>query len=281
MSYQQKINRLFADINKKGAVYPTYPSYHKGPYLEEMFVEHGEKCGDRYLIPVFWTNAYKEQKQAIIQQKLHLLDPSKKYYCVCTHDDAPTESLPPDTLVFGAGGNNLATIPVPLVVSEVPQYEEKEKDITASFIGSYTHPIRAQMAQCCPPEVHGYALSMQPHWSEKITEERFRAFEDISIRSKYMLCPRGYGPTSYRLYEAFQYKAVPVYISDRFWLPWEDEVRWDDLIVKITPDQIPEIKSILENYDDKRETMIEYASNIYEDYFSIEGAFNKILDKLR
>ena len=278
MSYQQTINALFADINKKEAVYPTYPSYHTGPYLEEMFVAHGKKCGDRYLIPIFWTNAYKENKQALIQHKLNQLDPSKKYYCVCTHDDAPTEMLPPDTLVFGAGGNNAKAIPIPLVVSKIPYFEKAKKDIRASFVGSYTHPIRGQMAHYASPD---FIISMQSQWSETITDDRFNAFEKVSSRSQQVLCPRGYGPTSYRLYEAFQYGAVPVYISDRFWLPWEDEVRWDDLIVKITPNQTPEIKSMLDNYDDKREAMIEYASNIYEDYFSIEGVFNKILDKLR
>jgi len=274
MSYQKTINSLFADINQQDAVYPTYPSYHMGLYLEEMFVEHGEKCGDRYLIPVFWTNAYKEHKQGLIQQKLNQLDPNKKYYCVCTHDDAPTESLPPDTLVFGAGGNNTSTIPIPLVVSKIPYFKDGEKDIRASFVGSYTHPIRGQMAHYASPE---FVLSMQPQWSETITDERFNAFETVSSRSQYVLCPRGYGPTSYRLYEAFQYGAVPVYISDRFWLPWEDEVTWDDLIIKITPEQIPDIKTILDRYDEKREAMIEYAASIYDEFFSIEGVFKKIL----
>ena len=278
MSYQSYINDLFFPLNKAEAIYPPYPSYHKGPYLEEMFVEHGEKVGDRYLIPVFWTNVYKENKQKLLQQKLNQLDPSKKYYCVCTHDDAPTEKLPLDTLVFGAGGNNPNTIPIPLVVSRIPEQRTEEKTIKASFVGSYTHPIRAAMTQQASPDL---LISMQAQWSEVITEERFSSFEDVSSKSRYMLCPRGYGPTSYRLYEAFQYGAVPVYISDRFWLPWRDELNWEDLIITVTPEKIPKINHILDSYEDRHESMIECAASVYEEFFSIEGVFKKILDKVQ
>jgi len=34
--------------------------------------------------------------------------------------------------------------------------------------------------------------------------------------SKFALCPRGYGKTSFRIQEALQYGAIPVYISDEY-----------------------------------------------------------------
>lgn len=258
-------------------MFPTYPGYHTGHYLEEMFAHHKESCGDRYLIPIFWTNAYKQNQQQIIQEKLDQLDPTKKYYCVSTHDDAPTEKLPPDTLVFAGGGNNPNTIPIPLVVSKVPEYKKEDKTIRASFVGSHTHAMRGDMAAYVPPE---YVISMQPSWSDVITDERFSAFEETSIRSEYMLCPRGYGPTSYRMYEAFQYGAIPVYISDRFWLPWEKELNWDNLIIKITPQELPNIKQILDDNEEMKDSMLEYAASVYDEYFSLDGVFKKIIEKV-
>ena len=118
---------------------------------------------------------------------------------------------------------------------------------------------------------------MNPQWSEKVSSDDFKLFEEVSSRSKYMLCPRGYGTTSYRLYEAFQYGAVPVYISDEFWLPYESTLDWDKLIVRITPDQLPNLKSILNGYDDRWETMIAYATEVYEEFFSFEGVAAKIM----
>ena len=57
--------------------------------------------------------------------------------------------------------------------------------------------------------------------------------------SYFALCPRGYGVTSYRLYEAFEFGVVPVYISreDEYYLPFEDIVDWDKLCVFHDPDK--------------------------------------------
>ena len=275
MNYQSEIFKLFEELNSEGPTYPTYPPYHEGPYLEEIFSKNVTFETDRLLIPVFWTNVYKQGREALLQEKLNKLDQDKRYYCVCTHDDAPKEKLPKDTLVYSAGGLKADAIPIPLVVSKVPSHLKVKKDIYASFIGSYTHPMRLQMAHYC--QHLGFALTLNPQWAEEVKSSDFKLFEEVSSRSKYMLCPRGYGPTSYRLYEAFQYGAVPVYISDNFWLPWEDEVDWEKLIIKITPSQIPDIKNILNSYDDKREAMIDYGMQVYNDFFSFKSVVSKIL----
>lgn len=275
MSYQSHINDIFSSLNNTDLVYPIYPPYHKGLYLEEIFCKNPKKNKDRYLIPVNWTNIYKQKKETLLQEKINQLNPDEKYYCVCTHDDAPKETLPKDTLVYSAGGNNTKATPIPLVVSKVPSYTKRNKDIYASFVGSYTHPIRLQMAKYT--QHTKFVLSINPQWSETVQDNQFKFFEEVSSRSQYILCPRGYGTTSYRMYEAFQYKAVPVYISDKFWLPWENQIDWNKLIIRITPGQIPSIKDILSDYDDRREAMIQYASKVYEDFFSLEGVVKRIL----
>jgi hypothetical protein len=274
MSYQNQINELFKELYVDAPCYPTYPPYHQGYYLEEMFCRKPKMSGDRYFIPVFWTNVYKQGKERLVQSKLDQLDPSKKYYCVCTHDDAPKETLPPDTIIYSAGGNNRETTPIPLVVSRIPKAVSLDKDVYASFVGSYTHPIRKLMLDHNHPD---FVIGMSNQWSDLVSEDREKIFHDISSRSKYILCPRGYGATSYRLYEAFQYGAVPVYISDNFWLPWEYELDWEKLIIKISPEQVSNMREILRDYDSKRSSMVSYAEEIYDEFFSIEGVYNKLL----
>ena len=135
------------------------------------------------------------------------------------------------------------------------------------------------MAQHAPKD---YVISMQSQWSETVTTDQFSLFEDLSARSKFVLCPRGYSATSYRMYEAFQYGAVPVYISDEFILPWEDDLDWSKLVVKVTPDQLPEIEQILDSYsDDQWEDMVSYGKESYQKYFFFDSVISIIQDKAR
>ena len=53
-----------------------------------------------------------------------------------------------------------------------------------------------------------------------------RRFVELMSRSVFALCPRGYGRTSYRMYEALQLGCIPVYIHDEPWLPYADELDW-------------------------------------------------------
>jgi len=293
MDYQQEINNLFAPLNEPSAVYPPYPPYHVGPYLEERFVHLGKVPVHRrmlgglprhtYLIPVFWTNVYKENKNQELQAALDKLDPDMDYYCVCTHDDAPLEVLPKKTQVFRVGtrhqlrGTIIPPVQIPCTASPIPFYHKKEKDLKASFVGSYTHPIRGEMAHHAPKE---YVISMQSQWSEIVTTDQFSLFEELSARSKFVLCPRGYAATSVRMYEAFQYGAVPVYISDDFILPWKEEIDWDNLVVQITVDQLPDLGEILDSYsEEKWEDMVSYGESVYQKYFFFDSVVSIIQDK--
>ena len=280
MEYQETINNLFAPLNESKAVYPPYPLYHKGPYLEEKFVQHGKKEGDRYLIPVFWTNLYKEHKNELVQNLINKLDPTKKYYCVCTHDDAPLETLPSDTLVFRVGtrhqlrGSKVAPIQIPCTASPVPPRPVVDKDIPVSFIGSYTHPIREEMLEHVNKD---YTIMMKPQWTEVIPEEHFKIFHEVCSRSKFILCPRGYAATSVRMYEAIQYGAVPVYISDEFITPWDDDIDWDKLVIKVPHDKLSDLSFLIDCCSDKRLDMVEYGKSIYNRLLSMHGVFDEIL----
>src|SRR5690606_4276283 len=56
-------------------------------------------------------------------------------------------------------------------------------------------------------------------------------FEAVMSRTVFALCPRGYGKTSFRLYESMQMGCVPVYIYDDPWLPYTDILDWSELAV--------------------------------------------------
>ena len=153
------------------------------------------------------------------------------------------------------------------------------KDIVASFVGSNTHIIRQAMMQNVPPE---YAVLMKPQWTEVVPDDEAQTFEMISARSKFVLCPRGYAATSVRMYEAFQHGAVPVYISDEFITPWDDEIDWDKLVLKVAPADVERLTEIIEECSDENwEMMADYGKKIYSTHFSMEAVFNKIIETVR
>lgn len=267
------------DIYRPAPKYPVYPPYHHGLYLEDYFYEYSKNVTfSRTYIPIFWTSIYCNNEPYNIQGVLNRYNREGKYFTVCQHDDAPRETLPLDTLVFSAGGNviNDQTIPIPLVCSLIPNPEiNKEKDYFCSFVGSNTHPIREQLLQKYKNNTKFAFVCGQ--WKPQVSSDNYNIFKTITQRSRFTLCPRGYGRTSFRLYEAMQLGSVPVYVSDYHYLPYTDRINWNDIAVLIKPNEIPHMQDILENIsDEKWQFMREKINRLYHQYFSLDGVCSQI-----
>jgi hypothetical protein len=279
---------------------PPYPPYHKGKYLEQYFIDFYNQNKKKFdatefnFILVAWTDIYLHRPDLIndLQKDLNELDPFKKYFTVSQHDDAPFQALPPNTKNYSAGGNQPNTIPIPLICSPIENAPDfNKKDIFCSFVGSITQPlqgwgrisydIRISMLETL---VNNKKYVLKPkHWSPQIKDDRKDLFLDLTSRSKFTLCPRGYGATSFRLYEAMQMKSVPVYIFyKKPHLPFANKIDWNKIAILIDYDKINTIHDILTNIsDEKYQEMIKYTSQIYSDYFSLEGTSKQILESLK
>lgn len=266
---------------------PNYPPYHKGQYLEEYFYDYYLRNKDKFdkigyeLIPVFWTNYYlSNASRPELQNYLNSLDKNKKYFTVSQHDDAIEEVLPPNTINFIAGGNKNG-VPIPLICSPLAKFNFQSKNILASFVGSSTHVVRQALVNTYKNDSDFCIRSKL--WTPAVPVSDLNSFIDITIRSKFCLCPRGYGATSFRLYESFQLNSVPVYIYDREWLPFSNKIDWNRLAVLIDFNKVPlnQIKPILLSINDiKYMDMLEYGRHIYQQYFTMEGMSNGILEHL-
>lgn len=275
------------------AEYPIYPPYHSGLYLEEYFFNRWNQennQSDRIYIDIFWTNIYCNRSYLSdyfsfdIQKYLKdNLDYSKKYFTICQHDDGPFEDLPEDTIIFSAGGNRTKgnIKPIPLICGPIPNYIKPKinKDIFASFVGSVTHNVRHMMIHALKDK-SDYIIRAGL-WSPNIPIGNFQLFLELTSRSKFTLCPRGYGPSSFRMYETFQLGSVPVYISDKKYLPWTDELDWGDFAVIVDEYEIPYIDHILKEISDERyNELINNGQKIYNKYFSMEGMYQNIKKRL-
>jgi mannosyltransferase OCH1-like enzyme len=280
--------------------HPTYPPYHEGYYMEEYFYRYYLKNKKEFdktgftLIPIFWTNVYIMEhkganKRRLIQPFLNAL-PAGKYFSVSQHDDAVQEQLPEGTLSFEGGGNGNG-IPLPLICSKIPPasvaaqragriQREKEKDIFCSFVGSASHPIRDRIRETYAND-SDFQLYMK-HWTEDVPQEQLNFFIDITNRSKFSLCPRGYGAQSFRFYEIMQLDSIPVVVYDKKWLPFEDVIDYESFCVLVHEAEIPNLKNKLSQItDEQQQQMLKKGKKIYEKYFTLEGMCKQILRVLQ
>jgi len=274
------------------ALYPVYPPYHQEEYIEEYFYKRWNEekiLSNKEYIDIFWTNLFNNRVYLgnyypNVQEEMDNLSKSEKYFTVCQFDDGPLENFPEDTLIFSAGGNlegdNI--IPIPLICSPIPKelIPNKEKTIFASFVGSRnTHPIRMDMCNHLSGK-EGYEISAG-NWSSEVPMDNFEKFLDITCSSKFGLAPRGYGKSSFRMYEILQLGTVPVYISDVHYLPWTDELDWNDFCVPVNEDEIEDIDTILKSISDvEYNELLENGRKVYEEYFTLEGMFKNIIKRI-
>ena len=277
------------DGYKVKANHGPYPPYHIGLYLEDYFHKVYHELTDkpdRQYIDVTWTACYNNNHTHGLQEALDELDRNGKYFTVSQHDDAVKENLPDDTLCFNAGGNN-GGIPIPLVCSTMyhpllvcpNKVPLENKNLLCSFVGSVTHPIRSKVYESMKDSPNcSFHLK---DWNPEVSNQDQSIFVNISTRSKFVLCPRGYGLNSFRLYECFQLGSVPVIITDKFFLPWSDELDWNEFAVLIHEDMIPEIYNVLSNIDDEHyQRMLDRGMELYKDYFTLKGVCNQIFRRL-
>jgi len=272
---------------RPAADYPVYPPYHKGHYLEEHFYSFYKEHKNEFdktgytLIPIFWTNVYITNKNVnLVQPYLDSL-PIGKYFTVSQHDDAVKEQLPIGTLSFEAGGNGNG-IPIPLICSPIDEQKTQlvQKDIFCSFVGSITHSIRTEIYNRYSND--SSSLILGKNWTSTVSEDSFNTFIDITKRSKFSLCPRGYGAQSFRLYEVLQLNTVPVVIYDKEWFPFNDVIDWNSFCVTLHIDNIDKLKTILESVTDQQyEEMLQNGKRVYNKYFTMNGMSTRILQILQ
>lgn len=281
-SYQKNLYEKFENFRLNPS-YPTYPPYHKGPYLEDYFMERffSEQLDvSRYLIPVSWTTCYVENKINGLQQLIYSLDQTKKYFTVAQHDDAIREILPPDTLCFNAGGNG-GGVPIPLICSPIvtEEIEDVGRDIFCSFVGSITHPIRSYLLSSLGNKEEYYFSAK--NWTSSVSDNELQNFISITKRSIFALVPRGYGKSSFRLYEVIQLGAIPVFVYDEPWFPFEDDLDWDSFSVRIHVSQIDKIDQILKSINtDTIDSMRRSLSSVWSENFNMNSVYKIILTKI-
>ena len=126
-------------------------------------------------------------------------------------------------------------------------------------------------------DLEGYEFFMNSSDSNRTIK-----FREILSNSIFALSPRGFGPASYRMYEAIQMQCIPIYISDEFWLPFKSEIEWEKMCLLIHPDEIHNIPNKVDDLleSGKYQEMIDYGQEIYQKYLTWDGCLNQITKRV-
>ena len=252
----------------------TYPVYSSGKNIEEIFYDYFTKEKERIdtdyvYLPVFWTSYYVLHNHNInitpLTNWLNTLDKTKKYFTIVQYDSGicvNNLNLPITVFTAGGGGKNLietfeptkfnfnnisrhifigngADYSIPLIcLPEFPKLNLK-RNIFCSFVGRLdTHFCRFLL----------YNKLEKNKDFKFVNSVGFETYRNILNSSIFTLAPRGFGFTSFRLYEAIFAGSIPIYVwYDKLCLPFNDELDWNKFSIVIHSNNIDTLPKILKD----------------------------------
>jgi hypothetical protein len=126
----------------------------------------------------------------------------------------------------------------------------------------------------------GGAITNLPNATIDITRMQmvFREYLDNMVHSDYIVCVRGAGNFSFRLYETLCCGRIPILIDTDCALPYDHIINWDDFCIRIKEKEIPEISTIISNFHEsitKEEflQMQQECRQLWIEWLSPEGFF--------
>jgi hypothetical protein len=269
-----------------GIVYPPFSQvYFEKYFYNYITTKYSSNLAllERY-IPIFWTenqiSPFDRSSQERRQMLVDSLNKDIQHFAIVQHDDGVTHTRLQNTIVFGMGG--VGHIPLPLTYENpelFAKFKNTPKTIFCSFMGSLTHPCR--MASC--RQLHnkpGIVLNVHG-WTNQIPEANQQKFIEIMSKSRFTLAPRGYGKSSFRMYEALNLQSIPVYVYDQPWLPYTEILDWKKMAVLIHVNDIPNMYETLQKITDQEVSdMLAYYEK-HKNLFTYDGMCEYVINKIK
>jgi hypothetical protein len=154
-----------------------------------------------------------------------------------------------------------------------------EKRWLFSFQGGSTSMLRKRMFNLSfsRPDVLIENTSTYYHWdlSQPGREDRQQNYARTIASSHFVLCPRGAGRGSIRLFEVMQAGVAPVLLSDDYLLP--AHVPWESFLLRIAERDIARLPELLEPHAAGAAERGRLARQAWLDHFAPEKEFDAIV----
>jgi hypothetical protein len=134
-----------------------------------------------------------------------------------------------------------------------------------SFRGAASHPVRDGIFSQASAWRELGPITRMARWFDHTDEEKETFFQEIT-ESRFVICPRGLAPSSYRLFEVMQLGRVPIIISDA-WVP-PDGPAWPAFSIRLAESKLDLIPSLIKERLPEAEEMGRRARREWEKWFS-------------
>ena len=216
----------------------AYGDFYNGPWIENYWIDtfkprlekakDASELSDSFgsYVPLFipWTDSWVNNKfrypDGFVSRLKELLRDDVLYITVVQSDQGLAGKCEwefmPNVVVLSAGG--FGHVPIPLLMGEqiASASESDKKTVMFTFLGNTgSHKVlRHQMCTDVQKFAQAHRLS-----SEVCT--KLENWKEVLSHSNVGLCPRGFGRTSFRLFETIQLGTVPWYVYDDVeWIPY-------------------------------------------------------------
>lgn len=160
-----------------------------------------------------------------------------------------------------------------------------QPDLLFSFMGQKSHPVREAVLRLRHPRAvvedtsHTDLFDLSEDRDNRRIQAQKQCYQEIMQRSKFILCPRGHGATSFRLQEALTLGRVPVIISDE-WTP-PAGINWDSCALRVREADVAGIPALLESRESDYPAMAAAARQAYEDRLAPDVFFHHTAELCR
>ena len=162
-----------------------------------------------------------------------------------------------------------------------PANAAMEPDLLFSYLGRRGHAVRDAIMQLQDARAiieDTSRLSFFGGATEEVARQKQR-YADVVRRSKFVLCPVGSGPSSFRLFETMSAGRVPVIVSDE-WVPPVGPA-WDDFSLTIPEHKVAEIPTIVASHEHRFPAMSCAARQAWEAWFAPDVLFHRMIENCR
>ena len=153
--------------------------------------------------------------------------------------------------------------------------------ILFSFMGRSGNPTRKRVLALKHPRSHIADTSAADFFGSQTDEidRQKKRYAEVIARSKFVLCPRGEGPSSFRIFETMAAGRVPVILSDT-WMP-PSGPDWENCAVFIPEKDTENAGAILEKHEARFPLMGQAARLEWEEWFAPDALFHRMTDALK
>jgi hypothetical protein len=167
----------------------------------------------------------------------------------------------------------------PYSYNELVAISSRQEKRSAKWLFSFrgtdlSHPIRRKLFRCFSTHPRAKMVRTGTQFHSHSATEKQEYVDDILL-SKFVLCPRGWSPGTYRLFEVMELGCCPVIISDD-WVPILG-VPWQECSIVIKERDIAHCVDILTEQESNAERLGTAAREVWESHFSDVMKFRAML----